>query len=68
MALLLTFYGDDFSGSTDAMEVLALAGVPTRLYLDPPTAADLPPGLLYVQLAIRASGFDAPLYVIGTVE
>ena len=37
-----------------------------RIRLTP--GAGLPPGLLYVQLAIRASGFDAPLYVIGTVE
>jgi hypothetical protein len=36
-----------------------------RIRLTP--GADLSPGLLYVQLAIRASGFDAPLYVIGTV-
>ncbi len=36
-----------------------------RIRLTP--TAGLPPGLLYVQLAIRASGFDSPLYVIGTV-
>lgn len=39
--LLLTFYGDDFTGSTDAMEGLALNGVPTALFLEPPTAAQL---------------------------
>ncbi len=39
--LLLTFYGDDFTGSTDTMEALALAGVRTLLFLDPPTHADL---------------------------
>ncbi len=39
--LLLTFYGDDFTGSTDTMEALALAGVPTLLFLDPPTQHDL---------------------------
>jgi len=37
-ALLLTFYGDDFSGSTDALEALSLAGVKTVLFLKPPTA------------------------------
>jgi len=35
--LLLTFYGDDFTGSTDAMESLARAGVRTILFLKPPT-------------------------------
>ncbi len=34
--LLLTFYGDDFTGSTDALEVLTLGGVPTVLFLEPP--------------------------------
>jgi uncharacterized protein YgbK (DUF1537 family) len=35
--LKLTFYGDDITGSTDAMEALVLAGVPTVLFLEPPT-------------------------------
>ena len=35
--LLLTFYGDDFTGSTDAMESLARAGIRTILFLKPPT-------------------------------
>jgi 3-oxoisoapionate kinase len=34
---LLTFYGDDFTGSSAVMEVLALAGVPTVMFLDAPT-------------------------------
>lgn len=34
--LLLTFYGDDFTGSTDALESLALNGVDTILFLEPP--------------------------------
>ncbi|HSO27757.1 MAG TPA: four-carbon acid sugar kinase family protein [Anaerolineales bacterium] len=34
-ALKMSFYGDDLTGSTDAMEALALAGVPTVLFLDP---------------------------------
>ena len=41
MSLLLTFYGDDFTGSTDALEVLASAGVPTILYLTIPTDKQL---------------------------
>jgi uncharacterized protein YgbK (DUF1537 family) len=39
--LLLTFYGDDFTGSTDAMEQLTLAGVRTVLFTKPPTPAQL---------------------------
>lgn len=36
--LLLTYYGDDFTGSTDVMESLTLGGVPTVLFLETPTA------------------------------
>ncbi|WP_027800658.1 3-oxo-isoapionate kinase OiaK [Paraburkholderia dilworthii] len=35
--LLLAYYGDDFTGSTDAMEAMTAAGVPTVLCLDTPT-------------------------------
>ena len=35
--LLLTYYGDDFTGSTDSTEVLEWAGVPSVLFLEPPT-------------------------------
>ncbi len=35
--LRLAFYGDDFTGSTDALEVLAFAGLRCALFLDPPT-------------------------------
>jgi uncharacterized protein YgbK (DUF1537 family) len=35
--LKLAFYGDDITGSTDSMEALVLAGVPTVLFLEPPT-------------------------------
>ena len=34
---LLSFYGDDFTGSTDVMESLMLNGVRTALFLKPPT-------------------------------
>jgi uncharacterized protein YgbK (DUF1537 family) len=34
--LVLAYYGDDFTGSTDVMEVLALAGLPVALFLEPP--------------------------------
>ncbi|OZI37396.1 type III effector [Bordetella genomosp. 10] len=35
--LRLAFYGDDFTGSTDALEVLAFAGLRCALFLKPPT-------------------------------
>ena len=35
--LLLAYYGDDFTGSSAAMEVTAFAGLPTVLFLDTPT-------------------------------
>ncbi len=38
---LIAFYGDDFTGSTDVMEVLAFAGLPTVLFLDVPSPEDL---------------------------
>jgi len=41
MSLLLAFYGDDFTGSTDALEFLSRAGARTVLFLEPPTAAQL---------------------------
>ena len=39
--LLLSYYGDDFTGSTDVMEALTYAGVPTVLFVGPPSAEDL---------------------------
>ena len=38
---LVTFYGDDFSGSTDVMEVLAANGLETVLFLDVPQERQL---------------------------
>src|SRR5262245_26877621 len=38
---LVTFYGDDFSGSTDVMEVLAANGLETVLFLDVPDESQL---------------------------
>ena len=35
--LLLSYYGDDFTGSTDALEALSLAGVQAVLFLRPPS-------------------------------
>ncbi|HSU20011.1 MAG TPA: four-carbon acid sugar kinase family protein, partial [Acidobacteriaceae bacterium] len=41
MDLLYTFYGDDFTGSTDVLEQLATHGVPAVLFLSPPTDSQL---------------------------
>jgi uncharacterized protein YgbK (DUF1537 family) len=40
-SLRLVFLGDDFTGSTDALEVLAIAGWRCALFLAPPDAATL---------------------------
>ncbi len=39
--ILLCFYGDDFTGSTDVMETLALNGIPTILFLEKPSYSDV---------------------------
>lgn len=39
--LLLVYYGDDFTGSTDALEFLTRAGIKTVLFMEPPTAEGL---------------------------
>ena len=51
--LLLTFYGDDFTGSTDVLEQLALAGIRTALFIAPPKPAQLKnfPGLQAIGIA-----------------
>lgn len=50
---MIAFYGDDFSGSTDAMEALTLAGMRTVLFLEPPTPERLAafPGVQAVGVA-----------------
>ena len=49
--LLMCFYGDDFTGSTDAMESLTLAGVRTVLFVGPPG-----PEQLAAYPGVRAAG------------
>lgn len=51
VALKLAFYGDDFTGSTDALEALAFAGLRTVLLLEPPT-----PGLMEKFPGVEAIG------------
>jgi len=47
--MLLSFYGDDFTGSTDVMESLAMNGVPTVLFTRIPSPEE----------QARFAGFDA---------
>jgi uncharacterized protein YgbK (DUF1537 family) len=58
--LLLSYYGDDFTGSTDAMEAMTAAGVPTLLCLETPTAELLArfPAVRCVGLAGSSRGRD----------
>ena len=39
--LVLSYYGDDFTGSTDVMESLTFAGVKTVLFMSPPSAEQI---------------------------
>ena len=51
--LLISYYGDDFTGSTDALEFLTRAGVRTALFIEPPTPDKLAryPGLQGIGVA-----------------
>jgi 3-oxoisoapionate kinase len=51
--LLLAYYGDDFTGSTDALEFLSRAGVKTVLFMNTPTPEQLTryPGLQAIGVA-----------------
>ncbi|HSC55083.1 MAG TPA: four-carbon acid sugar kinase family protein [Phnomibacter sp.] len=39
--ILLAYYGDDFTGSTDALEFISRAGAKAVLFIEPPTAEQL---------------------------
>lgn len=67
--LLLTFYGDDFTGSTDAMEALEWGGVKTMLFLEPPTPEFLTENFPEIQ-AVGIAGVSrsmTPLEMDGTL-
>ncbi len=51
--MLYAYYGDDYTGSTDVLESLAVAGVKTALFLTPPTPQELAgfPGLQAIGIA-----------------
>ena len=55
----LAYYGDDFTGSTDVLDVLERAGIPTVLLLTDPT-----PGLPY----IAAAGTDVARHAAAVAE
>jgi uncharacterized protein YgbK (DUF1537 family) len=56
--LLLAYYGDDFTGSTDVMEAFTAAGVATVLFLQPPRPKDLArfPGVRCIGVAGQSRG------------
>lgn len=59
--LFLSFYGDDFTGSTDVMEGLALNGIPTALFLQPPSQEEVG----NFRLKNRVSGPEKKLKAFG---
>lgn len=65
---LVAWYGDDFTGASAVMEVLSFAALPSMLFLQPPTDAQLAlyPGLKGIGVASTArtlspEGMDAEL-------
>lgn len=59
--IFLSFYGDDFTGSTDVMEALALNGIPTALFLAPPS----PEEIKEFRLKNTVSGPERKLAAVG---
>jgi 3-oxoisoapionate kinase len=55
--LKLSFYGGDITGSTDAMEALVVAGLPTVLFLEPPTLQQVTEKFPHIQ-AVGLAGMS----------
>ncbi|TVP42961.1 MAG: four-carbon acid sugar kinase family protein [Halomonas sp.] len=53
--LLLSYYGDDLTGSTDVMEALSLHGVKTVLFLAPPSEERLAPFADYTAIGLAGT-------------
>lgn len=53
--LLLSYYGDDLTGSTDVMEALSLNGVQTVLFLTPPSEKQLAPFTDYKAIGLAGT-------------
>jgi len=60
--LLLAFYGDDFTGSTDALEFLTRNGIKTMLFIEPPSPRQLEkhPELQAIGVAGMTRAMSAP--------
>lgn len=58
--ILLAFYGDDFTGSTDALEFICRAGAKAVLFIEPPTIEQLNsfPGLDAYGVAGKTRSLD----------
>ncbi len=55
MTPLFTYYGDDFTGSTDVMEALAGHGVNTVLFTRIPSAEEFAPFAAYQAFGLAGS-------------
>jgi 3-oxoisoapionate kinase len=55
MKRLISYYGDDFTGSTDVMEALALHGVETVLFTRVPTMAEFAPFAGYAAIGLAGT-------------
>lgn len=55
MSRLLAWYGDDFTGSTDVLESLAVRGIESVLFLHPPDEAGLAPFAGYAACGLAGS-------------
>ena len=59
--LRLAFYGDDFTGSTDALEVLAFSGLRCALFLSVPTPDHYLPLLYVISLLQEGESISFPV-------
>ncbi len=55
MRKLLSFYGDDFTGSTDVMEALASHGINTVLFTRLPTSQEAAPFSQYEAIGLAGT-------------
>ncbi len=60
MSRLLTFFGDDFTGSTDVMEALASHGVQTMLFTRLPTEEEFAPFRNYEAIGVAGTSRSQP--------
>jgi 3-oxoisoapionate kinase len=67
--ILLAFYGDDLTGSTDALEFICRAGAKALLFLKPPTVDQLKtfPGLQAFGVAGRARSLSPEMMEVELV-